>query len=79
MENQALESQANGHYEKFQKIANSVYHDKVKRSNHDDRIRNVGDSAVMGVENRMYDANLTAMNNVVFPQVETAVRLITAL
>ena len=46
-------------------------------SNTDDRIRNAVDSAVFVVENRMHDAILTAMNNVVIPRVEMAVRLIT--
>ena len=46
-------------------------------SNTDDRIKYVIDNAVITVKNCMHDAFLTAMNNLVIPRVEIAVRSIT--
>ena len=42
-----------------------------------DKIRKEVDSIVMAVENRVHEAILTAMNNVVMPRVEKTVRSIT--
>ena len=46
-------------------------------SNTGDRIRYVIDNAVITVKNCMHDAILTAMNNLVIPRVEIALRSIT--
>ena len=43
----------------------------------DDQITRVVSSAVMTVEIRMHDAILTAIDNVIFPRVEMAVKSIT--
>ena len=77
MDHEALESQANGHHEVFERIVDSASQNQVIGSNTDNRIRNSVNSAVFAVENRIRDANLTALNNVVIPRVEMAVWLIT--
>ena len=76
-ESEALESQANGHHEDFEKIVDSASPNQVILSNTEDRLGNAVDSAVFAVGNLMYDAILTAMNNVVIPRIEMAVRSIT--
>ena len=74
---ETLESQAQDHRECFERIIDSASQNQVRGSNTDDRIRNAVDSAVIVVENCMHDAILTAMDNVVIPQVDMAARSIT--
>ena len=45
--------------------------------NIDDKIMKVVDNAVLTVENRVHDATVTAIDNVIIPQVEMTVRSIT--
>ena len=76
MGNEGLESQPNGYHEDFERSVYSASQNQVIGSNTDNRIRNPIDSAVIAVANHMHDAILTAMNNVLFPRVEMAVRSI---
>ena len=76
LENEASESQASDHHENFDRIVYNASQNQVLESNTDNKIRNAIDSAVIAVENRIHDAISTAMNNVVIPQVEMAVRSI---
>ena len=77
MGNGSLEKQANGRHEDSGGIVDSASQNQVIGSNTDDRIKNAVDSAFIAVENCMYDAILTAMNNVVVPRVDMVVRSIT--
>ena len=56
---------------------NSASQAQVIEKNITDKIRKEVDHAVMAVENRVHDAILTAMDNVVILLVEMAVRSIT--
>ena len=76
-ENENLEQQANGHHRDFERIIDNASQNQVIGNNTDDRIRDAVDSAVIAVENRMHDVILTAMNDMVIPRVEMAVRSIT--
>ena len=76
MGNEVLDTQANGHHEGCERTADSASQDQVIRSDTDARIENAVDSAVIFVENCMHNAVLTAKNDVIFPRVEMAVRLI---
>ena len=76
--NETLEPQANGRLKNFEKIVDTASQNQVIRNNNDDKIRDAVDSAVIAVENRIYDAILTAMNDVVIPRVEMAVKSITS-
>ena len=78
LEHEALESQTTGHHEHFERNIDSASQNLVIVNNFDDGIKNAVDSAVFVVENRMNHAILTAMNNVVFPRIEMAVRSITS-
>ena len=75
--NEILELQANGRNEHFEKVVDSASQNQVIGNNIDDRIGNMVDSAVIAVENRMHDVTLAAMNNLVNPRDEMAVRSIT--
>ena len=55
----------------------SARQNQVMENNIDDQITRAVSSAVMTVENHMHDAILTAINNVVIPRVERAVKSIT--
>ena len=77
IENEDLKSDANGHHEDFEKIVDSASQNQVIGSNNDNRKRNAVDNVVIAVENRLHEAILTAMNIVVIPWVEMAVRSIT--
>ena len=70
IENEAWESQTDGHYSNSEKIADveiSACQNEVIGNNIDDRIRKVVDSSIKTVKNRMYHAILTAMDNLVLP------------
>ena len=80
MENETLEQQTNDHYNIPEKNVIgevSANQNQVLGNNIDDKSRKAVDSAVKTVENCMHDAILTAMDNVVIPRVEMAVRSIT--
>ena len=72
-----LEEQASGHHRDFERIVDNASQNQVIGNNTDDKIRDAVDSVVIVVENRMHDAILTAINDVVIPQVEMTVRPIT--
>ena len=73
-----LEQRTSGHHKDFERFVDNACQNQVSGNNTDDRIRDAVDSAVIVVGNRMYDAILTAINDVVIPRVEMAVRSITA-
>ena len=78
--NETLQPQANGRYDNAEKTfygENITYQNEVIENNIDDKLRKLVDVAVLTVENRMHDAILTALDNVVFPRVEMAVKSIT--
>ena len=56
---------------------NSVCEDQINEKYFEEKIRKAVDNAVMTVENRTHDAILTALDNVVIPRFETAMRSIT--
>ena len=56
---------------------NSAHQDQVIEKNFAVKIREEVDNAVMVVENRVHDAILSAMDNVLIPKIEMAVRSIT--
>ena len=56
---------------------NSAFQDQFVEKDIDDKIIQAVDNAVIAVENRVHDAILTAMHNVVLPRVEMAVISIT--
>ena len=66
---EALESQANGHHEVFERIVDSASQNQVIESNTDYKNWNPFDSVVIPVENSMHDAIFTALNDVVIPLV----------
>ena len=72
-ENKKLEQQASGRHRNFEMIVENASENQFIGNKTDDRIRDAVDSAVMAVENRMHDAILTAVNDVVIPRVEMAV------
>ena len=77
--NETLEPQASGRYNNAERIINGESNscqNQVTENNIDSKVRQVVDNAVMIVENCMHDAILTAMDNVVMPRVEMAVRSI---
>ena len=72
-----LEQQTDGQSNDFERVDNSVRQNQVKENRSDDQITRVVSSAVMIIENRMHDAILTTIDNVVIPRVEMAVKSIT--
>ena len=77
MENETLEQQTNGLYNDSERVVDSANQNQVIGSNIDDKIGKAVDNVVMTVENRMHDAIFTAMDKVIIPRVEMAVRSIT--
>ena len=80
MENETLESQTDGRYINPERIVDggiSASQSQVIVNSIDDKIRKAVDNAVRTIKNRMRDAILAAMDNVVIPRVEMAVRPIT--
>ena len=80
IENETSEPQTNGLLNNFGNNIigeNSGCQDQIIEKSIDDKIRKAVDNAVMTVESRVADASLTAMDNVVMPWVEMAVRSIT--
>ena len=77
--NESLKPQANSLPKSFERVTvgdNSICQDQFIGNNIDDRIREAVDNAVMTVKNRMHDAILTTMDNVIIPLVEMTVKLI---
>ena len=75
----ALETQTNSppnNFGRFVVDENVECQNQVIGNRIDDKIKKAVDSDVMAVENRMHDASFTAMNNMVIPRVEMAVRSI---
>ena len=72
--NQTLAPQANYCHENFEKIVQSASQKQIRGSVTDNRNGDAFDSAVNAVESCMHDAILTAMNYVLIPRVEMAVR-----
>ena len=77
LESKKLEQQINGQSNDFERADNSVRQNQVIENKYDDQITRAVSSAVMTVENCMYDAILTAIDNVVIPRVDMAVKSIT--
>ena len=74
--NEALESRDNGRHEDFEKIVERASQNKAPWS--DTTESDAVENAVFAVENRIHDAVLTAVNNVVILQVEMAIQSITS-
>ena len=77
MGHEVLEPQAKNHHGNFERIVDSASQNQFMGSNTDDKVRNAVDNIIIAVENLMHDAIITAMNYVVIPRVEMAVRSIT--
>ena len=76
-ENENLEQQTNGQPYDFERVDKSARQNQVLEKNFDNKIIRAFSSAVMTVEKRMHDAILTAIDNVVIPRVQMAVKSIT--
>ena len=76
MENEALEQQTNGQHNDLEGFVDNAGQNQVKENNIDDKIRRAVNDAVSTVEKCMHDAILTAMDRVVIPRVEMAVKSI---
>ena len=77
--NETLAPRTNSLPKSFERVTfddNSICQDQFIENNIDDRITEVVDNVVKTVENRMHDAILTAMDNVIIPLNEMAVKLI---
>ena len=72
-----LEQQSNDQPNDFGSVDSSARQNQVIENNIDDQITRAVKGAVMIVENRMHGAILTAIDNVVIPRIEMAVKLIT--
>ena len=76
-ESESLKQQTKGQSNDFERVDRSVRQNQAMENKIDDQITKAVSSAVMAVENRMHDATLTAIDNVVIPGVEMAVKSIT--
>ena len=74
-ENENLQQQASGCHRDFERIVDNASQNQVVGNNTDDRIIDAVDSDVIAVENRMHEAIWTAMNDMLNPRVEMAVKL----
>ena len=82
IENETLESQTDDNFKNPVRIVDessesSACQNQVVGKNFDDKIRKAVDNAVRTVENRMHEVILTAMDNVMIPRVEKAVKSFT--
>ena len=80
IEKETSEPHVNARYNNAEKNINGerrACQNQVIENNIDDKIRKAVDNAVMTVGNRMHDAILSAMDIIVIPRVEMAVRSIT--
>ena len=71
------EHHTNGQPNDFERCVNNGSQNQVIEKSIDDKIRKAVDKAALVVKNCMHDAKMTAMDEVVKPKVETAVRSIT--
>ena len=76
-ESETWEQQTNGHSINFERVNESARRNQVKENKNDNQITRAVSNVVMTVENCMHYAILTAVDNVVFPRAEMAVKLIT--
>ena len=76
-EKETLEQQTYGQHNDFEKFVDSASQNQLIEKITDDKIRTAADNAVLTVENRMHDALLTAIYEVIFPRVERPVKSIT--
>ena len=79
VEQQTLEQRTNDPNNDFERFNNSSRQDQVTKNNIDHKIRREIHDAVLTVKNHPYDVISTAMDKMVIPRVQTAVRLITGL
>ena len=77
MRNVTFEPRTNGPDNNFERIVDGEISASQKKVIVGDKFTKAFDNAVLTVENRMNDGILTAMDNVVNPRVEMAVRSIT--
>ena len=78
-EKKTLESQTGSFFVSLKKIVDceiSACENQVAGKNFDDKFQKVVDNSVKTFESRMHDAILTAMDKVVNPRVDMAVKLI---
>ena len=78
MENETSDKQNKGQHIEFWRSVDSESQKRVNKNNIDDKVKRVVDDGVLTVKNCMQDAILTAMDKVVFPKIETAMKSITA-
>ena len=76
-ESEDVEQKTNLQANDFERFDNSARQNQIIENDIDDQITRAVSSAVMTVENRMHDAILTAIDNVVIPRVGMAVKSIT--
>ena len=73
-DNGKLEQQTNGGPNGFEKVDKSAHQNQVIENNFDDQITKAVSSVVMTVKKSRHDATLTAIDNVLLPRVEMAVK-----
>ena len=76
VETETLEQQTDGQHYGFERLVDSASQNHAVENN-EDKIERAVDNLVFPVQNRMHDAILTAMDKVVLPGVEMAVRSFT--
>ena len=76
-ENENLEQQANGRHRDLERIVDNASQNQVIGNKTDNRIRDAVNSTVIAVGKRVHDVIFTAMNDVVIPRVEIALKSIT--
>ena len=77
MENETLERQTNGHRNDFERFVDSASQNQIIKNNIEDKTSRAVNNAVLTVENCMHNVILTAMDELVIPRVEMAVKSIT--
>ena len=75
-ESENLEQEVNGQSNDLERVDNSMRQNQVREKKIDYQISRAVSSAVMTVKTCMHDAISTAIDNVVIPRVEMAVKLI---
>ena len=76
MEIETLEQQTKGEHYGCERIVDSASRNHAVEKN-EDKIRRAVDNAVFTVQNRLHDAIMTAIDKLVIPTVEMAVRSVT--
>ena len=77
-DSEILEQQTDGQCNDSERVNNSLCQNQVMENKIGNQITREVSSAVMTVENRLHDAILTAIDNVVIPRVEMAVKSTTS-